>query len=86
MIRSTATLTRHTDPALSRPVVAKAALVLSRWTVRAHAAAGSESEAIALLESRLRRQLHTLRDHDLAERREPGVSEPGKWRHGDLSA
>jgi hypothetical protein len=86
VIRITASLTRHEDPALPLPVVAKASMTLNGCTVRAHGAAGSESEAIALVESRLRRKLHILRDHDLAERREPRVSEPGKWRHGDLPA
>lgn len=57
VLRVTASLTRHEDPARSRPFVAKATISVAGRSVRAHAAAASENEAVALLESRLRRNL-----------------------------
>jgi hypothetical protein len=82
----TGSLTRHADPALPRPVIAKAVIAMSGQSVRAHAAAASETEAIAVLESRLHRNLRTLAERDLALRREEGVPKPGEWRHGDLAS
>jgi hypothetical protein len=80
----TASLTRHEDPALLRPVVAKATIDLSGRPVRAHVAAPSESEAISLLESRLHRNLRRLAEREIAERHAGHVPEPGEWRHGDI--
>lgn len=57
VLRVTASLTRHEDPARSRPFVAKATISVGARIVRAQAAAASENEAVALLESRLRRNL-----------------------------
>jgi len=48
-------------------------------------AAATESEAVNLLESRLHRNLRTLAERDVAERREGQAPEPGEWRHGDLA-
>ena len=69
VLRITASLVRREDPALTRPVAAKATIHLSGRPVRVHAEAASENEAITLLESRLHRRLRALADHDLAERR-----------------
>ncbi len=85
VLRITASLTHEEDPALPRPVVAKATIDLNGRPVRAHVAAASESEAIALLESRLHRNLRRLAERELAERRDEHVPEPGEWRHGDLA-
>ena len=85
VLRITASLTRHEDPALDRPVVAKATLDVNGRPVRAHVAAATESEAVNLLESRLHRNLRTLAERDVAERREGQAPEPGEWRHGDLA-
>jgi hypothetical protein len=85
VLRITASLERHEDPALDRPFVAKATLDVNGRRVRAHVAAASVSEAVHLLEGRLHRNLRTLAEHDLAERREQHVPEPGEWRHGDLA-
>jgi hypothetical protein len=85
VLHVSASLTRHEDPALPRPVVAKAMLALGRRVVRAHVAAASESEAIGLLESRLQRNLRRLAERDLGERREGRAPEPGEWRHGDIA-
>ena len=62
VVRITASLTRHEDPALVRPVLAKATIALNGYAVRAHVTAASENEAIALLESRLHRNLRRLGD------------------------
>jgi hypothetical protein len=80
-----ASLTRQEDPALPRPFVAKATLDLGRRVVRAHVAAASESEAIGLLESRLRRNLRSLAERGVADRRDGRPPEPGEWRHGDIA-
>ena len=85
VLRITASLTRHEDPALDRPVVAKASLDVGGRPVRAHVAAATESEAVNQLESRLHRNLRTLAERDVAERREGQVPEPGEWRHSDLA-
>jgi hypothetical protein len=82
VLRITASLDRHEDPALDRPFVAKATLDVNGRTVRAHVAAASVSEAIHLLESRLKRNLHALAERDVAARREGQVPEPGEWKHG----
>lgn len=86
VIHINGSLTRHMDPALPHPSVVKASIAMRGRTVRAHAEAASERDAIDLLEPRLRRKLHELHDHELAQRRELGVAEPGEWRHGDLPA
>lgn len=62
VVRITASLTRDEDPARDRPVLAKATIALNGCAVRAHVRAASESEAIALLESRLHRNLRKLGD------------------------
>lgn len=68
VLRITASLCRHEDPALLRPVIAKASLDVSGRLVRAHAAAATENEAIALLASRLHRNLRDLGERDIAAR------------------
>jgi hypothetical protein len=73
----TGSLTRHQDPALARPVVAKATIDVSGNPVRAHVGADSENEAIGLLESRLHRNLRRLAERELARRRR---ARPGPQR------
>ena len=72
------------NPSLARPAEAKATIDLGGRTVRAHATAAGTAEAIDLLVGRLRRALRELRERQEAERRGPGVAEPGHWRHGNL--
>ncbi len=84
VLRLSGSLTRHEDPALLRPVVAKATIDVSGRVIRAHIAAASETEAINLLESRLHRILRGLTDREVAARREGRQPAPGEWRHGDL--
>lgn len=75
VLRITASLCRHEDPALLRPVIAKASLDVTGRPVRAHAAAATESEAIALLASRLHRNLRDLAERDIAGRHSGQPSE-----------
>lgn len=77
-------LLQEEDPALERPVLAKARLDLGRRIVRAQVAAASAPEAIDLLESRLRRNLLDLAERDEAARHQGRAVQPGAWRHGDL--
>ena len=84
VLRITASLIRNEDPALVRPVVAKATLDVNGRAVRAHAAAASENEAVSLLESRLHRNLRALADREIAERHEGRAPELGEWRHADI--
>ncbi len=84
VIHARVTLRERADPALERPAIAKAALDVSGRQVRAHVAAGQMTEAIDLLEGRLRRNLEDLEELDRTLRRETGVPEPGEWRHGSL--
>ncbi len=84
VLSSRATLVREADPALERPAIAKATMDVSGRIVRAHVAAPEMSEAIDLLVERLRGRLTELTERETARRREPGIAEPGRWRHGDL--
>jgi hypothetical protein len=77
-------LTHEQDPALERPVVAKATVDMGTRVVRAHVAAPTEAEALDLVEARLRQRLQELGSRDTARRREGGAAEPGEWRHQDL--
>lgn len=79
-----AILVKEADPALERPAIAKATMDVSGRIVRAHVAAPEMSEAIDLLVERLRGQLTELTERETARRREPGIADPGRWRHGDL--
>ena len=79
-----ATLVREAHPALERPATAKATFDLAGRIVRAHAAAPEMSEAIDLLVERLRGRLAELSELETARRRDPGIAEPSRWRHGDL--
>ena len=74
------------DPALERPAVAKATVNVSGRLVRAHVACPTMDEAVARLADRIRRGVRLVaeRRRDVAQR--SGVSSPGEWRHGDLSA
>ncbi len=86
VLRITGSLSRQADPALPRPVVAKASLDVSGRFVRAHAAAATESEAIALLQSRLHRNVRALAERDVAHRRSAQLPEPAPRASPSLSA
>jgi ribosome-associated translation inhibitor RaiA len=77
------TLAHGRNPSLARPVDARATIHLGARAVHAHATAAGTAEAIDLLAGRMRRELRELRERREAERRGPGVAEPGRWRHGN---
>jgi ribosome-associated translation inhibitor RaiA len=72
------------NPAVERPVEARAALDVNGAKVRARVTATEPTEAVDLLESKLRDELEHLAEHRLARRRRPASTENGRWRHGDL--
>ena len=74
------------DPARERPALARATLDLNGEKVRAHVSGIAMTEAIDLLEQRLRRRLEQIQEHRLALRKRGTTSGPGEWRHGDLPA
>jgi hypothetical protein len=77
-------LTAAGDPARERPAMAQAVLEIDGEMVRAHVAAHVMTEAVDLLEERLRGQLEMRTDRRIALRkRGPGPREPREWRHGD---
>lgn len=79
-------VTRHGDPAASRPVVAQANLDLNGRLVRAQAESDSEREAIDRLEARLRHQLERAAQHWEARRGRMPSPDPTEWRHGSEPA
>lgn len=78
-------ISRHPDPAIAEPCVARACLDLNGRPVRAHAAAPTVKQAVDRVRDRLR---HRLQHPDPAvgsweERRGQAPStEPHEWRHG----
>jgi hypothetical protein len=69
---------------IERPIVVAASLDVDGHLVRAHAAGHTSTEALGLLEERLRRQLlHAHQRIAFLRRRHTGVAPPGEWRHGD---
>lgn len=75
-------LTRRHDPAVERPVIAQANLVVGGRQVRAQVEAATAQEAIDTLESRLRRRLEHLTERWDAPKG-PGAAPP--WRHDERS-
>ncbi|MEV3901509.1 HPF/RaiA family ribosome-associated protein [Mycobacterium sp. NPDC050551] len=67
-------LTRHPDPAVSRPVVAQAMLDVDGRLVRAQVEGSTAREAIDRLQAKMRRQLERI-DRGHARRREHAVAE-----------
>jgi ribosome-associated translation inhibitor RaiA len=69
---------------IERPIVVAASLDVNGHLVRAHAAGHTATEAVDLLEERLRRQLVDAHQRiAFLRRRDTGVATPGEWRHGD---
>lgn len=74
-------LTRHPDPAVSRPVVAQAMLDVDGRVVRGHVEGSTAREAIDRLQAKMRRQLERIeRGH--ARRGAPAVAMPDARRLG----
>ncbi len=78
-------LERLGDPANARPAVAQASFDLNGEVVRAHVAARSMTEAIDLLQLRLRHEIEHWKEHREALRAETGMPGAGEWRHGALA-
>ncbi len=73
------------DPARARPARAEATLDVDGDLVRAHVASRSLTEAIDLLEHRLRDQLeHRARRREHLHRAD-GLAHDGEWLHGDVA-
>lgn len=71
------------DPSLERPAEARATIDIDGQAVRTHVRAAEMTEAVDLLEARMRRRLEQLAEHRRALRRRGPTSPPGEWRHGD---
>jgi hypothetical protein len=84
LLHARASLEQQPDPALERPVVAKAQLDLGGRIVRAGTSAATAAEAIDLLDERLRKAVLAVAERDEAARHEGRTARPGEWRHGDL--
>ncbi|MGB2923206.1 MAG: HPF/RaiA family ribosome-associated protein [Mycobacterium sp.] len=74
-------LTRHTDPAVRRPVVAQANLDVDGRLIRAQVDAATAREAIDQLDERLRRLLDKTAEHWEARRGRLPEKAPHEWRH-----
>lgn len=76
LLHARGSLERLPDPALARPVIAKASLDLGAHAVRARISAATAAEAVDLLSARLRRNLLELGDREEAARRESVAEGP----------
>ncbi|GAY07381.1 sigma 54 modulation/S30EA ribosomal C-terminal domain-containing protein [Pseudonocardia sp. N23] len=89
VLRVTVRIGRHPDPAAQPPVLAEATIDVDGHPVRARAHAATDTEALDLLQYRLRTRLARDRHHHAAHwedrRGEQPKSEPHEWRHGQLS-
>lgn len=71
------------DPSLERPATAKAVVDVDGHPVRTKLQAREVTEAVDLLEVRLRGRLEQLAEHRQALRRRGPTSPEGQWRRGD---
>lgn len=85
VLLATVTLSEEGNPSIERAAIAKATLDVNGTIVRGHVAAPAMTEAIDLLEEKLRHRLESLRRQLLSRRGDTGDSGPGEWRHGDLA-
>lgn len=79
-------ITRHGDPAVTRPVSAQANVDVNGQLIRVQVAAGTVGEALAQLEEKLRHTVEraAARWKDRTDRK-PSAG-PGEWRHTDEPA
>lgn len=75
-------LTREADPARDRPSIAEATLSMKGRVIRAHVGAASMTEAIDLLDARLRRRIEDGNDRRRSLSMRHRDDGPGEWRHG----
>jgi ribosome-associated translation inhibitor RaiA len=80
------TLAFEAAPDIERPAVAKATLDVNGHPIRAHVAGRTLSEAIDLLEAKLRRELEILSERRRSRRHAPAEAAGGSWQHGMLPA
>lgn len=78
-------LTLAADPARERPALAGVVVDIDGTVLRAHVAAHDLREAADLLQRRLLDQVEHRASHLRDLRRRKGITEPGQWRHGDVS-
>lgn len=74
-------LSRSRNPAVDRPVMAQANLDVNGRLLRAQVAAPTATEAVDLLDYRMRRQLRRMARHWEAKRGAMPKQEPNEWRH-----
>ena len=74
------------DPAVERPALAEAMLDVNGRPVRAHVAASTMTEAVDLLEERLRERVRHRVDRLRTLRRRDPASVAGEWRHSQAAA
>lgn len=79
-------LDRSADPSRERGARARVTVDLRGEPLRARVAATTMTEAIDLLEQRLRDQLHHRSEMRQALRKRGPASTPGQWRHGDATS
>jgi ribosome-associated translation inhibitor RaiA len=74
-------LSKHTDPAMVRPVLAQANLDVNGRLVRAQVQGETAREAVDRLEATLRHQLERVAEHWEAKRGNSPEVGPHEWRH-----
>jgi len=74
-------LSKHPDPAVSRPVVAQGNLDVNGRLVRAQVEGDTAREAVDRLEARLRHRLERVAEHWEAKRGNTSQVGPHEWRH-----
>ncbi len=84
VLRAHVVLGLRQDPAVTVPATAEAAVDVGGTVLRAQAVASVMTEAIDLLESRLRRRLTQVQERARTRHRWTGVATEHEWRHGDL--
>jgi len=83
VLRAAVRLELSGDPSLERPATAKAVVDVDGRPVRTKLQARELTEAVDLLEVRLRGRLEQLSEHRQALRRRGATSPEGQWRRGD---
>ena len=74
-------LSRHADPAVSRPVVAQANLDVNGRLVRAQVEGNTAREAVDRLEARLRNRLERVAERREVKRGNASQADSHEWRH-----
>lgn len=83
VLMARAKLTMAPDPAVERRAIAQVTVDIDGEVVRAQVSAHGMTEAVDLLQARLRDKLQHRAEHRRALRRRPASPPEGEWRHGD---